>query len=39
MARMKLDNTDLEKRIILTEERLSNIEKLIEGLKKQLPET
>jgi hypothetical protein len=38
MAKVELGNTDLKKRIQSAEEKLSNIERLIQDLKKQIPE-
>jgi hypothetical protein len=38
MAKMELENTDLKKRIQQTEDKLSNIERMIQDLKKQIPE-
>jgi hypothetical protein len=38
MARMELEKPDLKRRIQHAEEKLSNIERIIQDLKKQIPE-
>jgi septal ring factor EnvC (AmiA/AmiB activator) len=39
ISKLELENTDLKKRIRHTEDKLSTIERMIQDLKKGLPET